>query len=258
MIRRLNYTDRKRIRHSSVSIALDNSTNPVSFNARFDLESYTLEPAARVFVEAYRGNSFMRFDFGTVGKPVPPSNRQLSEIEGGNFSRFRVKVVDDDSGRLLAATTTLSPDKNQHDELEPLLPLHLVELGNQVWKLHFDSEGVRLQLNRRIERIDEIAKNDPGFRALVFPAVVRDVLTYIIFVEKEEDAEEDEWSPWNKWLKFVSGFYPDTYPGPWREESRTDEESHLEWIDGAVGAFCSKCKIKELYQKTARWRSSRG
>lgn len=259
MIRRFNYTARKRIKNKDVSIALDDSTNPVSFNAvHFDLAPYALEPAARVFVEVYRGTSFMRFDFGTVQKVVPPEDRRLSEIEGGRFSRFRVKIVDDDTGRLLASTATLSPDKPRQNEAEPLLHLHQTDLVNQIWKLHFDGESVVLQLNGRIEGIDRIAKNDPGFRSLVFPAVVREVLTYVIFVRKEEDADDDEESSWSKWLKFVSTFYPEEYPGPCTEKDESRQEEFLEWIDGAVEAFCSKQEWKKLYQTAAHWRSPHG
>lgn len=258
MIRRFNYTARKRINNKDVSITLDDSTNPVSFNACFDLAPYALEPAARVFVEVYRGASFMRFDFGTVERIVPPADRRLSEIEGVRLSRFQVKVVDDDTGRLLAANATLSPDKPLQNEAEPLLPLHQTDLGNQIWKLKFDGEGVELQLNGRIEGIDGIAKNDQGFRSLVFPAVVREVLTYVIFVRKEEEADDDEESPWSKWLKFVSTFYPEKYPGPCTEKEEGREEEFFEWIDEAVEAFCSKQEWKKLYQTTARWRSPHG
>jgi len=258
MIRRFNYTDRKRIKNKDVSIALDDGTNPVSFKACFNLAPYALEPAARVFVEVYRGASFMRFNFGTVESIVPPEDRQLSEIEGGRFSHFRVKVVDDDTRRLLAATATLRPDNPLQNEAEPLLHLHQTDLGNQIWKLNLDGESVVLQLNGRIEGIDRIAKNDQGFRSLVFPAVVREVLTYIIFVRKEEDADDDEESPWSKWLKFVSTFYPEKYPGPCTEKEEGHEEEFLEWIDGAVEAFCSKQGWRKLYQTAARWGSPYG
>lgn len=260
MIRRFNYTARKRIKKKDVSIEiLDDSINPVSFNACFaDLAPYALEPAARVFVEVYRGTSFMRFPFGTVESIVPPADRRLSEIEGSRFSRFRVKVVDDDTGRLLAATATLSPDKPRQNKAEPLLPSDQIDLVNQIWKLKFDDvEGVMLQLNERIEGIDTIA-NDPRFRSLVLPAVVREVLTYIIFVRKAEDADDDEESPWSKWLEFVSTFYPEKYPGPCTENEENREEECLGWIDGAVEAFCTKHEWKELYQTAARRGSPHG
>ena len=244
MIRRLNYTSRSRIRKSDAVITFDGSTNPLSFNAQLRLDEYPLEPTASVFIEAYRGNSFMRFDYGTVEKLIPPPNRQLLEIEGDKFSRFRVKVVDKDSGRLVAISSQLSPEVDSQNQLEALLPLYLTDTGNQIWRLKFENEGVRLQLNQRKDGIDK----NPEFRALVFPSVVREVLSHIIFIEKQENEEEPEdaeKSAWSKWLEFVSGFYPEEYPGPYKEVAGTDSQKFRDWIEGAVDAFCDKNKIAE-------------
>ena len=244
MIRRFNYTSRSRIRKSDAVITFDASTKPLSFDARLNLDDYPLEPTARVFVEAYRGNSFMRFDYGTVEALVPPENRLLLEIEGDKFSRFRVKVVDEDSGRLFAVSSQLTPAADSHEGLEALLPLHLTDTGNQIWRLKFHDEGVRIELNQHKDGIQKT----PEFRSLVFPSVVREVLQYIVFIEKqerEEEPEDGEMSPWNKWLEFVSGFYPEEYPGPYRETDNADVQNFLEWIEGAVEDFCAKNRIAE-------------
>lgn len=244
MIRRFNYTSRSRIRKSDAVITFDASTKPLSFDARLNLDNYPLEPTARVFVEAYRGNSFMRFDYGTVEALVLPENRRLLEIEGDKFSRFRVKVVDKDSGRLFAVSSQLIPAADSHEGLEALLPLHLTDTGNQIWRLKFHDEGVRLELNRHKDGIQKRGE----FRALVFPSVVREVLSRIVFIEKhekEEEPEDEEKTSWGKWLEFVSGFYPEEYPGPYRETDDADVQNFLDWIEGAVEAFCAKNKIAE-------------
>ena len=243
MIRRFNYTSRARIRKSDVAITFDAGTKPLSFDAQLNLDGYSLAPTARVFVEAYRGNSFMRFDYGTVEALVPPQNRRLLEIEGDKFSRFRVKVVDEDSGRLFAVSSQLIPGADSHEGLEALLPLHLTDTGNQIWRLKFDAEGVRLELNQRKDGIQRSGE----FRALVFPSVVREVLFRIIFIEKQgkEEPEDSEKSPWGKWLEFVSGFYPEEYPGPHEEAAGEDVQVFLDWIEGAVEAFCAKNRIAE-------------
>lgn len=243
MIRRFNYTSRSRIGLSDAVITFDPSTKPLSFDARLNLDRYDLAPAARVFVEAYRGNSFMRFDYGTVEALVPPADRRLLEIEGDRFSRFRVKVVDRDSGRLFAVSAQISPGADSHEGLEALLPLHLTDTGSQIWRLKFHDEGVRLELNRRKDGIQKRGE----FRALVFPSVVREVLHYIVFVEKREveEPEDSEKSPWGKWLEFVSGFYPEEYPGPCGEGDGEDVRVFLDWIEGAVEAFCDKNRIAE-------------
>ena len=244
MIRRFNYTSRVRIRKSDAVIVFDERTKPLSFNAEINLDNYSFEPTAKVFVEAYRGNSFMRFNYGTIEALVPPPKRQLLEIEGDKFSRFRVKVVDEDTGRLIAISSQLSPDGDSQDRLEALLPLHLTDTGNQIWRLKFENEGVRLELNQLKDGIEK----RPEFRSLVFPSVLREVLSYIIFIEKEEKGEESqdaEKSAWSKWLIFVSGFYPEEYPGPYKETEDTDSQKFLDWIDGAVEAFCDRNKVAE-------------
>lgn len=245
MIRRFNYTSRARIRKSDAAITFDATTKPLSFDARLNLEEYDLEPTAKVFVEAYRGNSFMRFDYGTVEALVSPGNRRLLEIEGDRFARFRVKVVDEDSGRLFAVSSQLTPGGGDpRDRLEALLPLHLTDTGSQIWRLKFENEGVRLELNQRKDGIEK----RPEFRALVFPSVVREVLSYVVFIErhdKEEEPDDGEKSPWGKWLEFVSGFYPEEYPGPYRESDDADAQTFLDWIEGAVEAFCARNKMDE-------------
>ena len=244
MIRRLNYTSRMRIRKSDAIIVFDETTKPLSFNAEINLGSYFFQPTAKVFVEAYRGNSFMRFDYGTVEALSPPPTRQLLDIEGDKFSLFRVKVVDVTSGRLIAISSQLRPGGDTQDGLEALLPLHLTDTGNQIWRLKFENEGVKLELNQHKDGIDK----NPEFRSLVFPSVLREVLSYIVFIEKQENEQElqdAEESAWSKWLTFVSGFYPEEYPGPYKEAEDTDIQQFLDWIDGAVEAFCDKNKIAD-------------
>ena len=68
MIRRLNYTSRMRIPKSDAIIVFDETTKPLSFNAEINLGSYFFQPTAKVFVEAYRGNSFMRVVLGIFRK----------------------------------------------------------------------------------------------------------------------------------------------------------------------------------------------
>ena len=68
MIRRMNYTGRRRIARSRVSVRL----RPVpgtgwTFDADMDLVDYGFPAEARVFVEAYNATSYMRFAFGSAG-----------------------------------------------------------------------------------------------------------------------------------------------------------------------------------------------
>jgi len=97
MIRRFNYTGRKRILREDVPISLTGSKPIWGFDIDLTrITSYEFPPSARIYVEAYEQASYMRFDFGSVEKiaPVSKDARVLSEFEGSDGVRFRIKVVD--------------------------------------------------------------------------------------------------------------------------------------------------------------------
>jgi hypothetical protein len=84
MLRRFNYSGRKKIRRPAVQLRLVPQPNePPVFDAAIRLEGLDLPSAARVYVEAYFHASYMRFDFGRVGDIRPPEDRRLTDIDGG-------------------------------------------------------------------------------------------------------------------------------------------------------------------------------
>ena len=93
--RRLNFTRRRRISQSDVSIQLlQDDAPPLRFDAQVSLDRYDLPPSANVFLEAYRRNSYMRFPWGTVSDTRPPGQRlALTDIDSADTVYFRVKVV---------------------------------------------------------------------------------------------------------------------------------------------------------------------
>ena len=65
MIRRFNYTDRKRIDHNRIEIALMREEGRIkSFDATIDFEGMRLPANAVVYVEAYHKTDLMRYLFG--------------------------------------------------------------------------------------------------------------------------------------------------------------------------------------------------
>src|SRR5260370_36167397 len=94
MIRRINYTGRRRISRDHVKIVVcERSGSPASFEATLDLSSYDLPADATVFVEAYRQTFLMRFNFGISSEIEPPSERFLTEFESTERILFRVKAT---------------------------------------------------------------------------------------------------------------------------------------------------------------------
>jgi len=243
MLRKLNFTERAKIPRGQVRFLLHRDDDGVLvFEPQLSFEGVDVVPTARVFVEAYYRTSFMRFDCGSVASFTPPADRRLTEIDGTNVLRFRVKVVDDHRIVAVADDIVVSAEKPETSGRMPLLPVNFSDdLGQQAWQVVFESSGPVLALNNRIEGIRDLAKNDAAFFALVYPAAVREILTRILLVDAQDAHEQgDEW--WHLWLRWAARFTT-TLPD--------DSDDAPFWIDEVVSAFCSSQKLVD------RWRASR-
>ncbi len=245
MIRRFNYTGRRRIRRSRVRVRLGDEGARRRFDAEIDLDGTELPRDAKVFVEAYHRTAYRRFPFGTVGDPRPPANRSL---EGLPVQRplFRVKVVaaGDGLARILAAADRIVPVEARRDEetRQSLLPVEYEDLGERVWALDLDSDWPRLRLNRRFEGIREAARSGREFLTLVYPEVFRAILERALAEGCfDPEADEDDWG--TLWLRFAC-----------RELGRPAPPVHggaeaAEWIDEAVNAFCARARVAPSFEQ---------
>jgi hypothetical protein len=163
-------------------------------------------------------------------------------------ARFRVKVVDveSDLGRILAHREQIRPraEENEDDDSgggvdrsrEALLPVGFRDLDGEVWRLNLDPAPT-LELNNRREEVESEFRHNPQFRALVLPAVFRQVLNRILVVDPlplDEIRSSERWEA--KWLAFAEKFSSDPPP-----EALGDEiEERRDWIDGVVAGFSSQ------------------
>ena len=242
MIREFNYTRRQRLDAGQIRIELVPAPEPgpPAFDAALNLEGLGLPPAAPVVIEAYRRNAAMRFPWGTVGNPAPPDNRELSAVDFP--PNFRVMVLaPDDSRRILALNNRIKPPGNPGTAAGAQVLVHLSEedLQQEVWQLDLGETGEApvLRVNRSIAGISQVVQRNPAFRALVFPEVVRSILTHALIAQEENPTNAEGY--WYDWFGFVSQFYPEECPAaagydPDAEKRRADLR---EWIDGAVQAF---------------------
>ncbi len=242
MIRRLNYTGRKRIARARATVRLVPAPGGGwQFDAEFDLHGYDFPADASVFIEAYNATSYMRFDFGTVAAQRPPRDLRLTEITASPLPKFRLKVVDMRRGLLLGVADKLVPLQPE-DALarkQSLLPVEFRDLGDRVWRLDLSDWPV-LELNQRIADLGEIARSADSFLALVYPEVVRRILHEALIVQEQTDPDfdDDDWT--SLWLRYVCSLPgverpPEPQPAASSEEAQALAES---WIERAVQAFC--------------------
>jgi hypothetical protein len=82
----------------------------------------------------------------------------------------------------------------------------------------------------------------PIFLALVYPAALRQILNYILIVEKHE--EKDDNNDWHsKWLRFAS-----MLPGMDQKiPDLENEDEVLSWIDQAGESFAKRFSLKDQF-----------
>lgn len=242
-IRRLNYTNRHRIKQDDVSIIVHEETSPATFDMRLSLDDYGFPADARVFVEAYRQTTLLRFDFGTVGVPRQPANTSLAAFESPAAVRFRVRVssVSGSQGLLLGLADKIRPHSpgDKPEKRQPLLPPRPDDLGEELWRVDFDDDGTFLVINNKLPDWKAMA-TDPQFRALVFPAAMRRVLDRIL--HREKYITTDDPNDWRSlWLMFAARL-PGSGPVPAQEAEYDD------WIEDAVAAFARGKQLRTGYQ----------
>lgn len=244
MIRRFNYTTRIKIFQKDVTITLFDKDGKLSFNADLaNLSSYDLPEGSSVFVEAYRQTEWKRFGFGKIGAIKASDDRDISFFGSRSGILFRVKVTDETTGKLIAEADRIPfimPDQQENPRL-PLLPVCPKNLGDQIYRIDYSGNQTILEINLDAISPHQIA-HDPGFIALAYPSIVREILTKILIIEEHFDvSEEDSWM--TNWLRFANS-YPSVGEMPSEKDSH---EECYEWIESVVSAFCKQQHVRKNF-----------
>jgi hypothetical protein len=251
MIRRLNYTGRRRIPRENIRIAIYRNGDAEEFDARVSCAGLDLPDTASLLVEAYHKSDWMRFDFGTVGQIVIPRDRRLTAFYLGARVLFRVKAVstDGESGKILAEAdriVPLSPDSGQ--DRDPLLPVRVVDgLGSQVWRLTWEG-GPVLELNRQEPEVKRLLTSDPRFKWLILPQVMRSILIRVLVEGMDEEEDVGGGGEGQRWLDFARSLHPVAPP---KSDDR-DIELIENWADDVVAAFCGRNNVMENWRWSLR------
>jgi hypothetical protein len=250
MIRRLNYTGRKKIARSKVTVRLLPAGNGhYAFSADFDIGEYSFPAEASVFIEAYNSISYMRFPYGLVVQRKEPDDTRLLDLAPRPLPKFRLKVVDQSKslGLLLGVADKIVPLRPDEDlaTKQSLLPVDYCDLGDQIWRLDVSDWPV-LELNNRIDGIAEIARSEDYFLGLVYPEIVRQILHEIVIEQDVTDLGFDDTDWTSLWLRYVCSL-----PGVSEPPSGASEEARarrIEWIEEAVQAFCRSKQARQRFE----------
>jgi hypothetical protein len=257
MIRKFNYTGRKKIEKRMIQIRLIRDTTPYPyFDMKLSFSPDDFPEESEVFVEAYDKSSFMRFNCGLLKNLQLPEDRHLSGLHSTDSITFRVKIVDpsDQHGKILGIADRISSVGENQEETKhiSLLPVTYADIGKEIWNLDFRDTGPVLVINSTIEAvpITELIRSNDLFFSLVYPQVLREILVRILIVEGLPDDEDPEaWQ--NRWLAFVEKL-PEVQQitGSYEFESpASNQDFFLKWIDeDAIPAFCRKYSVKEKFE----------
>jgi len=242
MARSFNYTKRQDVDKSSVRVVVSGMDSHHDFAASFDLSEYHFDPSAKLYVEAYRKNQLLRFDYGTVGATTAPDDTSLDAFGADMLGiRFRVKVVAATPEKtILGMSKSFRAENDEGGAADCILPISRLPKDNEnVWEIDYTDDGPALAINADLEK--QIVQKD-YFMALVFPAVIREILTYA-FVENYE-GELGEWT--EDWKHFALMLGAEDFPSLGGEDREKDIDLVKPWIESAVRAFVRGKNLTEL------------
>jgi hypothetical protein len=241
VIKRINYTGRKRIRRDDARFVVHavEGGSP-TFDVHLNLLPYRLPETAAVSVEAYRQTSWMRFSVGTVRTLSPTEGHELSAFATADAVLFRVRVTATDgvAKRLLAEADGIAglAEKEEHANREPLLPVKGEDLDAEVWRVETEPRPL-LKVNTKCGDWRTIAR-EPFFVSLVYPAALRMVLRAVVLDDDWRDEGDETWQ--GKWVRFARAI-------PGVEALPEQIDAREAWIEDVGEAFCRQLKMSERF-----------
>jgi len=237
-MRRFNYTGRKKIYQKDIHVHIKHAESELpEFDVVLDLEDYQLPKESIVMTEAYQATRWMRFELGQVGLITKDRGLQLTDFDDIENLRFRIKVIEPGSGKLLALATGVHPFTEGEDSSEnqmSILPVRSVELSNEgvCWKLAFGEQDVALLIEKGLGGKEQVVRSGI-FKSLILPSAMREILNNLINAA-EWDEELSDISDWQtRWLLFAKHLGAGM-------PNRENTADNTEWIDDAVRRLVTK------------------
>ena len=219
-------------------------------NSQPSEESNTFVPVRRAGVSSAQviapGNSsasrrpYSLFALGAIAAPRDTSLAAFGDDLMG--IRFRTKVVAANADKtILGMSKSFRAENDEGGAADCILPLMRLPKENEnVWEIVYTDDGPNLAINASLEK--QVVQMN-YFLALVFPAVIREILTYA-FIENDAD-ELGEWT--EDWKLFARALGAEEFPQLAGGDDRDDDKDAIrKWIDSAVQAFVRGKGLAEI------------
>jgi len=237
MKRTFNYTQRKKINHEDVELAIVRPNGVPEIKVlKLDINRLELPITGQVWLEIETGRvGLVRHSLGVVGNLDLSPTFEIDEPDLVNL-RFRIKIVTYDygnAGKLLAEVDHLSlSDEGSVLSLLEVMPSS--SLGQRIWKLEITESGPELFINTGVGDWGAVGHSEQ-FKSLVFPQVVFEIYKWVANYD-----EPDEGSIEKKWQKlFASNGYDPELLVP-REGYPGDYDSYLETTAHEVADYFAR------------------
>ena len=231
---RFNYTHRERILLSDVSVSVEHGSQPLKVYLVTQLGNYkTFMTSDRVVLEALRRTKSQRKEIGSVGELGEKKAVVFDEFPNGEDVYYRLKIVDSATPIIkgMAEKIQRADKPDRETPMEGILPVQFADpsdgLKEQLWGVSFSPSGPVLLLTPGKIRNKECVKSQE-FKALVWPQVLKTVLTYAFLVCGENTPEWAE-----DWKKFAEAKGAGS-PPEWTGDNAIEI---FDWINEVVANF---------------------
>lgn len=251
----MNYTGRESIDRDLITIEAKKNAPvlTVYLKSKQGLKDNPKFNGCLVVIDAVLRTRAQRIELGSLADLPVSKEVVFSDFLPGDEVKFRLKIVDPGDKKITGEVSGL---RVKGDKLEDpilgkrktLLPVNWAaegdEMKGQFWKLDYSNGNfpVLLLAKGKFTALGDV--NRPEFRALAFPAIMKEVLTFA-FVTKFDNIPV--WAEdWNK-LALLLG----CDPIPQRAETANapqEVEEHFEnvckWIDEVSAQFAHECRLE--------------
>ena len=175
MIRKFNYTGRKKISRDSVQITIYQNNGTKNFSIIIDSLEDVFPDSSEVYLEAYFKTLTKRFHLGKIGDLNEPTDSSLEEFRYNDVIFFRVKIVDEryTIGRIIGLADKIRPTNQKKipkNKISILYVNYVSNLGQRLFSMDFDEEDLPiLNVNKKLKNCSELIRSDI-FISTIYPS----------------------------------------------------------------------------------------